>query len=408
MLIDKQPKGRIKPPGSKSVSHRALICAALSGSGKIRGAADNDDIRATLRCLETFGAAYHIISGDIVFISGVKALKEGTIINCGESGSTMRFLIPLAAAIGSSVYFTGEGRLMDRPMDTYAESFEGRAQLQKEGNTFKVSGKLTSGIYKLPGHISSQFVSGFLFALPLLEGDSVIEITSPLQSKAYVDLTLDSLEAFGIKVINENYHRFIIPGGQVYKSRDYAVESDYSGASFFLAAAALGCDIEITGLNSNSRQGDKKFLDILLECGANISWINKDTVKVDAEKLNYVSVDVSEIPDIVPPLAVLMCFCKGGGEITNAARLRIKECDRLMAVTKELNKLGAKIEEGPDYLKISQVDCLKGGKCHAHNDHRIAMMVSVASIKATEPVYIDNPECVKKSYPDFWKDFLKD
>lgn len=407
MLIDRRPSGIIRPPGSKSLSHRALICAALSGSGTVTGTPDNEDIRATFRCLEAFGVQYKKDNGSIKFISRLATPKEGAILNCDESGSTIRFIIPLAAAFGSDVYFTGGGRLMDRPMDIYDDAFGSSARLQKEGDAFKVSGKLRAGVFTLPGDISSQFVTGLLFALPLLEGESIIEIRSPLQSKSYVDLTFDCLEAFGIEVFNENYQRIVVPGGQEYRSCDYKVEADYSSASFPLAAAALGCDVECAGLSRLSRQGDRRFLDILAQCGADIQWLNEDTVKVHAGSLTSVSVDVSEIPDLVPPLAVVMCFCRGGGEITNAARLRIKECDRLAAVTQELNRLGAGIEEGPDYLRVRQVESFTGGSCHAHNDHRIAMMIALASLKATGPVYIDDPECVKKSYPDFWKDFLR-
>lgn len=407
MLIDKRPSGIIRPPGSKSISHRALICAALSGGGTVTGVVENEDIRATLRCLEAFGAQYKKDNGIIEFTQKLSVPKESAILDCGESGSTIRFIIPLAAAFGAAVYFTGSGRLMDRPMNIYNDAFGSNAGLQKDGAAFKVSGKLRPGVFTLPGDVSSQFVTGLLFALPLLEGESVIELTSTLQSRSYVDLTLDCLEAFGIEIFNENYERFIIPGGQEYRSRDYRVEADYSSASFMLASAALGCDVKCVGLSRRSRQGDMRFLDILAQCGADIQWLAEDTVKVHTGSLKAASVDVSEIPDLVPPLAAVMCFCNGGGEITNAARLRIKECDRLAAVTQELSKLGAKIEEGPDYLRIGQVESFTGGSCHAHNDHRIAMMIALASLKSEGPVYIDEPDCVKKSYPDFWKDFLK-
>lgn len=419
MLIDRRPAGRIRPPGSKSISHRALICAALSGCGTVTGAVDNEDTRATLRCLEVFGAEYERENDKITFTSGLTPPKEGAVLDCGESGSTIRFIIPLAAAFGRDVYFTGGGRLMSRPMDIYDGAFTPYAHLQKDGDMFKISGKLKNNVFKLPGDISSQFVTGLLLALPLLDGDSIIEITSKLQSKAYVDLTLDCLTAFGINIVNEDYQKFTVPGNQKYIGRDYEVESDYSSASFILAAAALGCDITCTGLNPSSRQGDRQFLDILARCSADIQWqpeaekaeaaeaSTTASVRIGGGLSKSISVDVSEIPDLVPPLAVIMCFCPGGGEITNAARLRIKECDRLTAVTQELNKLGAKIEEGPDYLKIGEIESYMGGHCHAHNDHRIAMMAALASLKATGPVYIDEPDCVKKSYPEFWSDFLK-
>lgn len=408
MLIDRLPNGKVELPGSKSISHRALICAALSGGGGLECVADNNDTMATLRCLETFGARYSIKDSLISFDRGIGAPAEDSEFVCGESGSTIRFLIPLAAVFGARVRFTGEGRLMDRPMDTYTEAlYPMGVSVKKSQGAFEVSGKLKSGLFKLPGDISSQFVTGLLFALPLLEGDSEIELLSELQSKAYVDLTLSCLEVWGIKIINRDYRRFIVPGGQKYTPQNYRVEADYSAASFFLAGGALGCDVLCGGLNRRSKQGDRQFLDILRDCGAQVNWLPEDTVKVTANRLTGVSVDVSEIPDLVPPLAALMCFCEGGGEITNAARLRIKESDRLMAVTKELTRLGAKIEEGDDYLKISQVESFGGGKCLAHNDHRIAMMVALASIRTRGAVEIDDPDCVAKSYPNFWSDFLK-
>lgn len=407
LLIDRRPEGVIVPPGSKSISHRAIICSALSGTGRVRGLADNDDTRATLGCLEAFGVGHIRDGGDIMITSQAAQPKEGAVLRCGESGSTIRFMIPLAAAFGATVFFVGSERLMERPLDLYADSFAGRVTLNREGQMLKVSGQLSSGEYRLPGDVSSQFVTGLLFALPLIDGTSQIVVTSSLQSRSYVDLTLDCLEHFGIEIINENYHRFIVPGNQKYKGCDYCVEADYSSASFLLAAAALGCDTELAGLNPDSRQSDRRFLDILESCGASLRWTEDGLLKVTAGELGRVSVDVSEIPDLVPPLAAVMCFCRGGGEITNAARLRIKESDRLRAVTEELNRLGAHIEEGSDFLRIEEVKSLKGGICHAHNDHRIAMMVAVASTRATQPVYIDQEDCVKKSYPGFWKDFLK-
>lgn len=408
MLIDRLPSGQVKIPGSKSISHRALICAALSGGGKLENVADSKDIQATLRCLEAFGARYSAQDGTISFEKGISTPERGVRIPCGESGSTIRFLIPLAAALDSEVNFTGEGRLMERPMDIYTKTLGAMGvKAENVGDAFKVSGKLIAGRYELPGDVSSQFVTGLLFALPLLEGDSEIVLLSKLQSRDYVDLTLNCLEQWGVKVANNNYRSFTVPGGQSFAPCNYRVEADYSAASFFLAAGALGCDVHCVGLSKSSRQADRRFLDILDDCGAKVEWLAQGGVKVSADKLRGMSVDVSEIPDLVPPLAVVMCFCQGGGEITNAARLRIKESDRLMAVATELTRLGARIEQGGDFLKISCAESFGSGKCHAHNDHRIAMMVALASIKSKGEVFIDDPGCVAKSYPDFWEDFLK-
>jgi len=407
MRIDKRPFGRVCPPPSKSVSHRALICAALSGGGTVRFAADNTDTRMTLRCLAHLSAGYQREGNDISFFKGLSAPAAGTVFDCGESGSTLRFLIPLAAVFGVPVRFTGTGRLMERPLAPYVDCLAGRGMaLRQEAGFAALTGRLTPGLFRLAGDVSSQFVTGLLFALPLLEGDSVIEMTTPLESRAYVALTLEALTAFGVSVENRAFGSFYIPGGQRYAPCEYIVEADYSAAAFFLAAGALGCDVACAGLKPDSTQGDRAFLEILKSCGASVDWLAPDTVKVTAERLRAVTVDVSEIPDLVPPLAALLCAGEGKSRIENAARLRIKESDRLQAVARELNRLGAKITEGADFLEIEGGAALKGGDCHAHNDHRIAMMVALASLLTTEPVTIDEPDCVQKSYPDFWKDFL--
>jgi len=259
----------------------------------------------------------------------------------------------------------------------------------------------------MSGNVSSQFATGLLFALPLLDGDSVIEITTPLESASYVDLTLDALAHFGIRIEHDNYRRFTVPGNQQYVPADYTVEADYSSAAFLLAAGALGCDVICKGLNPHSSQGDRAFLDVIVQTGGQVDWIAPDTVQARGGDLRGITVDVSDTPDLVPPMAALLCFCKGTSRIVGASRLRLKESDRLHAVATELNRLGAKITEGPDYLEIEGVPHLTGGKCHSHNDHRIAMMVALASLNAQGIVEIDDPSCVNKSYPGFWDDFLQ-
>lgn len=408
MLIDKRPRGKILIPPSKSISHRGLICGALSGGGTVSGVSDNLDTQMTLNCLKLLGAGYSRVGNEVSFYRSLSAPEENTVFDCGESGSTLRFLIPIAAVFGAPVKFTGKGRLMERPLAPYADCLSPRgALLRQESGFASVCGRLTPGLFRLDGDISSQFVTGLLFSLPLLDGDSVIEMNCPLQSRSYVDLTLAALRDYDITVENHNYTRFSVPGGQKYKPCSYTVEGDYSSASFFLAAGALGCDIECAGLNPASKQGDRKFLDIITACGGAVDWTAPDTVRISADGLDAVTVDVSDIPDLVPPLAALMCFCRGRSRIINAARLRLKESDRLMSVASELRRLGARITEGDDFLEIEGTSRLRGGKCHAHNDHRIPMMIAVASLISTGPVYIDEPDCVAKSYPDFWKDFMK-
>ena len=392
--------GVISMPPSKSIAHRALICAGLSSDkSSIRNLPDSDDINATTRCLRAL-------------VEKNNATDATHILDCGESGTTLRFLIPIAAALGQSVIFTGHGRLMKRPLDTYFDilTVHGVKMTRNKsasGQLF-VSGQLTSGLFELPGHISSQFVSGLLLALPLLSGDSVVQITTPLESASYVDLTIDTMQQFGVIIENSGYQKFIIRGGQQYQSRSLSIEGDYSQAAFFLVAGALGCSCSCQGLSNTSKQGDRMILEILKKSSATLHFDGQDCYSATAGKLLAQTVDVSDIPDLVPPLAVFLCFCEGESRIINAGRLRLKESDRLNAVTTELNKLGAHIIIEDDSLLIHGVKSFQGGCVDSHNDHRIAMMAAVAAIKSTNPVYIEGSNCVTKSYPAFWHDFEKE
>ncbi len=405
MKITGGPRGKIYPPSSKSVSHRALICAALSGGGLISKLAVNDDTEATVGCLSALGAGIIRDGGTAGVCSGLTGPGSAPL-DCGESGSTLRFMIPIAASFGGRTEFSGRGRLMERPLNVYEKCLpEHGVSLARENGRVVISGKLLPGRFTADGGVSSQFITGLLFALPLLNGDSELIISGGLQSAGYVDLTLDELERSGIKVENENYEKFLIPGNQKYRPVDREIEADFSGAAFFLAAAALGSSVTVCGLNMASRQGDREFLNVLEKLGCRVDAAG-GCVSVDGKNRRGASVDVSEIPDLVPPMAALMALCPGVSRIENAARLRIKESDRLATVTRELRRMGADITEGADFLEIRGVRRLHGAECLAHNDHRIAMMCAVASLMADGDVYIDQPECVKKSYPDFWEAFM--
>jgi len=270
----------------------------------------------------------------------------------------------------------------------------------------KVRGKLTSGTYRVRGDISSQFITGLLFSLPILEGNSRIQITTKLESKGYIDLTLDILKDFGIEIENNNYKEFNIRGAQKYNSRNYYVEGDYSQGAFFLVAGALGSSIVCSGLNKDSLQGDKVILDILEAMGCNVEE-SEEGIKVKPSKTKGIEIDASNCPDLVPVLTVLASLSEGETKIVNAKRLRIKECDRLHAITKELNKLGANIIELEDSLIISGVNELKGGEVDSHNDHRIVMALAIAATRTRGNVIINNPRAVEKSYPNFFKDYFK-
>lgn len=406
MQIDRFPAGPVWVPPSKSLSHRALIAGALAGDSRITRVLDSADTQATLRCIEALGGGVTRLPDGVAFTGRMRG-REDAAMDCGESGSTLRFLIPVAAALTGRARFFGHGRLLDRPLDPYREALP-ELSLVREGDTLQVSGRLRGGRIALRGDVSSQFITGLLLALPLLTEDSELLLTTPLQSRAYVDLTIDVLDRFGVTVRNDRYERFYIPGGQRYRPAQYQVEGDFSSAAFFLVAGALGRPVECCGLDPRSKQGDRVILDILQRAGAAVFAGPHGGLCVRGDELRGVTVDVGECPDLVPPVAALLCFCRGSSRIVNAGRLRLKESDRLRAVTNELNRLGAFVIEGPDYLHILGTDRLGGGACEAWNDHRIAMMAAVAAIRADGPVSIDTPACVAKSYPRFWDDFCKE
>ncbi len=404
-------KGNIVVPSSKSLGHRGIIAAALSrGISRVDNIQLSKDIEATMELMKELGAVVNIEDQNL-YIDGRKmfSYEKKLDLRCRESGSTLRFLIPLALTKDGDYIFHGEGKLISRPLEPYYEIFEEKGikySREEDGLPLKVSGKLTSGTYRVRGDISSQFITGLLFSLPILEGNSRIQITTKLESKGYIDLTLDILKDFGIEIENNNYKEFNIRGAQKYNCRNYYVEGDYSQGAFFLVAGALGSSIVCYGLNKDSLQGDKVILDILEAMGCNVEE-SKEGIKVKPSKTKGIEIDASNCPDLVPILTVLASLSEGETKIVNAKRLRIKECDRLHAITKELNKLGANIIELEDSLIISGVNELKGGEVDSHNDHRIVMALAIAATRARGNVIINNPGAVEKSYPNFFKDYFK-
>ncbi|SCG83134.1 3-phosphoshikimate 1-carboxyvinyltransferase [Proteiniborus sp. DW1] len=410
-------KGNINIPPSKSLSHRAIICAALSnGISRVENIVFSEDILATLEGMKAFGMEILDIDTDLktnrsdITIKGkgyLEKLKE--VIDCRESGSTLRFLIPIACLLGEKFTFTGRGKLVERPLTSYYNMF--KAQGVKYSNVngklpLTVEGSLKPGVYELAGNVSSQFITGLMFALPLLSGDSIIEITTELESKGYVDLTLDVLHRFSINIENNKDKRFYISGNQKYIPADYKVEGDYSQAAFWMVAAVLNGEITLENLSKSSLQGDKEILNIISKMGANI--LNEgEHIKVTTSQTNGIVIDVSQYPDLVPVLAVLGAVSKGKTKIVNALRVRLKESDRLKAIACELKKIGANITETPDGLDIIGVSSLSGGIVDSWNDHRIAMALAVASTKCKESLIINNSRVVSKSYPEFWDDFVE-
>ena len=304
--------------------------------------------------------------------------------------------------------FVGRGNLGKRPLDAYYNIFkeQGVKYSTVDGRlSLMVKGKLDSGEFTLAGNISSQFITGLLFALPLLEGDSKIILTTELESKGYIDLTLACMKDFGIYIENNNYREFIIKGNQGYVSRDYRVEGDYSQGAFYLCADALGSEVEVQDLRKDSLQGDKEVIEILERMGAKFNYGDKLSCNPSNELVSTV-IDGSQCPDIIPVISLVAALSKGTTEIINAGRLRIKECDRLKAVATELNKLGANIEEKEEGLVIHGVQELEGGvEVWSWKDHRIAMTLAIASTRCKKPIIIKDYDCVAKSYPKFFEDY---
>ena len=371
-------KGAVTPPSSKSQTHRAVLALMLAqGEGKLSNLAVSQDIQATQDCVAALK-------------SGQPAQADGLpLLDCGESGSTLRFLIPVALAVRGGGHFTGRGRLMERPQGPYIRLFEEKGILwNQEGTCLTVAGQLEPGVYALPGNVSSQFITGLLYALPLLPGDSRIVLTTPLESRGYVDMTLDMLRRFDIKV-EEQEDGFLVPGNQTYQARDLTLEADWSGAAFWYAANFLGAQVDIQGLNPDSVQGDRQI--------GTLYW--------KLARPGDVDIDLSQCPDLAPPLAAMAAVRKGTTRFVHAGRLRMKESDRLETIARTLNALGAKAQVGEDTLTLEGLDHLEGGTVDGCNDHRIAMMAAVAAVACKEPVTILGAECVKKSYPRFWEDY---
>lgn len=399
--------GSIDIPPSKSLCHRAIIASGLSdGISNIKNVMFSDDILATCGAMESLGTDIWRQKNSLRvkgnnFLNSIK-----NEIDCLESGSTLRFTVPLALLTAENITFKGRGRLKDRPLGPYYSIFEkqGIYYSGKDGLPLTVCGMLSPGDYEIEGDISSQFITGLMFALPLLYGDSRIIITTRLESKAYVDLTIDMLERFSINIENKGYREFFIKGHQKYMPSDYTVEGDFSQGAFWMAAGLMGGEVECRGLNYDSLQGDRVIVDIIERMGGDIQFAG-DKIVTRSSKMRGIIIDASECPDLVPIISVLAALSMGRTEIVNAGRLRIKESDRLKAIACELNKLGADVKERKDGLVIEGRDTLKGGIVDSWNDHRIAMALAIASIRCTGPLVMTNPGTVKKSYPDFFKDF---
>ena len=410
--------GKIEIPPSKSYSHRAVIAAALAESEKsstIDNLKFSVDITTTTDIMENWGAKIKRFESALEIVGNDgRVVPKDKYVQCNESGSTIRFLIPVGITSTNELIFDGKGKLVDRPLDSYYKIFEEQGlKYETTGGKLPltVNGKLKAGNYEIDGNISSQFITGLLYALPLLDGDSKLTINKNLESKGYIDLTLEILQLAGIEIKNNDYKSFEIKGNQNYKPFDYTVEGDYSQVAFWIVAGIISAnrdnEVKCLHVNKNSLQGDREIIEIVTGMGANLE-IFDDYVIVKPSKTKGTVIDISQCPDIAPILTVLAALSEGETRIINGERLRIKESDRITSIKTELNKLGANVAEEGDSLIIQGVEGFTGGvTVSAWNDHRIAMSLAVASSRCEKEIVLEEAESVRKSYPHFWDDFVK-
>lgn len=400
--------GIVPAISSKSEAHRALICAALSDKPtKIICEYTNNDIDATVSCLNSLGANI-TRDGNIFVIDPISVPTNNAILDCGESGSTLRFIIPIICALGVDAKIYMHGRLPSRPLSPLYELLtENGVTLSSAGsNPLCVSGKLNCGDYKISADVSSQFISGLLFALSLSEGESTLTLTGKIESKNYIDMTTNAQRIFGAQIELEG-NTYKIKGIGKYKSpEECKIMGDWSNAAFFLCAGAMSHDyVCVSGIDTSSLQGDKKILDVLFSMGANIQ-IAGSYVTVSPSKLHAADIDASQIPDLVPIIATMASVAEGTTTIYNASRLRLKESDRIESVCAMINALGGDISPTDDGMVIVGKPQLLGGTVDSYADHRIAMSAAIASTVCKNPVTILGCEAVNKSYPDFFDHFF--
>ena len=399
--------GRVRIPASKSQAHRLLICAAL-GEEKTEVVCDgvSADIAATAKCLSALGAKMEESETGFL-VSPIKKVPEGRCdLYCGESGSTLRFLLPIVGALGAQAVFHREGRLPQRPLAPLDGVLAAHGMtLTEDGDLLLCSGRLQAGDYEIAGNVSSQYISGLLMALPRLSADSTLTVTGNLESAAYVAMTEDALRLSKIE-FPKNGSTYVISGGQKFRLPvRTVVEGDWSNTAFFLCMGALSKKgVTVEGLNLQSSQGDRGVLDVLRRFGAAVTE-HGGAVTVRRGALHGVTIDAAPIPDLIPVLSVVASVAAGETKVENAYRLRLKESDRLKSTADLLRALGGQVEEKEDGLVITGVPALHGGAVETQNDHRLAMSAATAACAATGEITVDNDGCVAKSYPRFWEDF---
>jgi len=405
--------GTVKIPSSKSEAHRALICASFAdGKSVISNVTLSKDIIATINGLTSMGAdikAEGTADGGQVILKTDRFIKnsnEEALIDCNESGSTLRFMIPVVLSFFSKAKFTGGGRLPERSLEAYFKIFDKNNVKYKHGDAFlplETEGILNADNYETSGDVSSQFITGLMLASGIKQIETHIKIINKLESKPYIDITQDIMDKFGVLTeYDEKSNTYTVKGGG-YNARDFAVMGDWSHAGFWLLAGTKG-RIEISGLDKNSKQGDQIIVDILNSMGANIYW-DGDMLISEKASLNGADIDVSQCPDLAPVIAAAMAIAEGESRITGGERLKIKESDRIQSVVAVINNLGGNAEATDDGMIIKGSSSLSGGSVSCYNDHRIGMMAGALSAFCKGSVEINGHECVAKSYPDFWEDF---
>ena len=407
-----RPQGTVRVPASKSMAHRAVICAALAdGTSVLTNVSLSNDIRATIAGMRSLGADILVEESEgqaaRLTVKGVGRPQAAAplVVDCGESGSTLRFFIPIFALSGQPVRFECGGRLAERPQTVYQQLFAAiGTELAAVGGGWQLNGGIFSGEYELQGDVSSQFISGLLFALPLLEGDSLLHILPPFESRSYVLLTLSMLAKFGVRAEWRDDNTLFIPGCQRYLPCDLAVEGDFSQLAFFAVLGALSGEVSLLGVDVDSLQGDRRIIDIVRLMGGDVEQ-RADGYICRPGRLHSAAVDMADCPDLGPVLCVLAACAEGESELYNAGRLRIKESDRIADVEQELVRCGVRMHSTEDTMYISGGGDYPGGvECLGHNDHRIVMALAVLATVCRRPLTICGAQAINKSYPRFFDD----
>ena len=403
--------GRIRAISSKSDVHRFLFAAALAdGHSSVNFTTLSDDIKASIATLGALGAGIALSGADGSYtaeIDGIVKPRENALLDAAECGTTARLLLPVAAALGGGFTLTGKPGLAARPFDALCAALAAHGvQFDRDRLPITGHGRLQSGVYSIRGDVSSQYISGLLFALPRLAGDSEIRLTTPLVSAGYVDMTLNTLARFGVRV-EKTEIGFFIPGGQTFTPVcGYTAEGDWSNAGYFLAAGAFGGNVTVTGLSADSRQRDRRLLDLLMQAGAAVTRHPDGSITVSGGSLRGIDADGEDIPDALPMLVGILATAAGESRIAGAARLRLKESDRIATTAAMLTALGGDVTGGR-YGFAVRGKCLGGGTVDAANDHRIVMTAAVLAAATEGGVTIRGAEAVNKSYPTFFEDLQK-